>query len=403
MLLLSLLLYPVFALAADDNESKQLNVRSIEFWSQIIAILFLVLLSGIIAGLTLGLMSLDTTNLKILQLAGTPKQQKYATRILPIRKNGHILLTTLLLTNTVLNETLPILFDGIFCKEIIPQAICSKHGLAIGALFAIPVRILIAIWLIISWPISKCLDWMLGPHNGFSYTVSELKALIHLHDMTKSHSGCLKHEVSTILQNVLTMQEQTVDHLIGSDNNLLLIPSDTILSQSLVSEYISHGYSHMLVCEPKGSPMEEDSVIGVIALTNLHKEEAYSNPVGNMKLDPYMKIGSSTPIADLLLQVVERKHDQVILVYRTEQDIEMVKMKRAVKSTASDTPSHKRSIRCRLKRCFGCTCQACSEERITTEEEKTIDNSIISAPTTIDIELQPGLVDRHDKKIHEHI
>jgi hypothetical protein len=44
--------------------------------------------------------------------------------------------------------------------------------LAIGALFAIPVRILIAIWLIISWPISKCLDWMLGPHNGFSYTVS---------------------------------------------------------------------------------------------------------------------------------------------------------------------------------------------------------------------------------------
>jgi hypothetical protein len=61
-------------------------------------------------------MSLDTTNLKILQLAGTPKQQKYATRILPIRKNGHILLTTLLLTNTVLNETLPILFDGIFCK-----------------------------------------------------------------------------------------------------------------------------------------------------------------------------------------------------------------------------------------------------------------------------------------------
>ncbi|CEG77916.1 hypothetical protein RMATCC62417_12592 [Rhizopus microsporus] len=303
-------------------------------------------------------------------------------------------------------------------SEIIPQAICSKHGLAIGALFAIPVRILIAIWLIISWPISKCLDWMLGPHNGFSYTVSELKALIHLHDMTKSHSGCLNHEVSNILQNVLTMQEQTADHLIGSGNNLLLIPSDTILSQSLVSEYISHGYSHMLVCEPKGSPMEEDSVIGVIALTNLHKEETYSNPVGSMKLDPYMKIGSSTPIADLLLQVVERKHEQVILVYRTEQDIEMVKRKRTIKSTTSDTSSHKRSIHCRLKKCFGCTCQTCSEERITTEEEKTIDNSITSAPTTIDIELQPGLVgmvtahdilchmlliDRHDKKKHEHI
>lgn len=66
-------------------------------------------------------MSLDVTNLKILQLAGTRKQQYYATRILPIRQNGHILLTTLLLTNTVLNETLPILFDGIFCKG-------NRHG-----------------------------------------------------------------------------------------------------------------------------------------------------------------------------------------------------------------------------------------------------------------------------------
>lgn len=59
-------------------------------------------------------MSLDTTNLAILEIAGTPQQQHYASRIIPIRKNGHILLTTLLLTNTVLNETLPILFDGIF-------------------------------------------------------------------------------------------------------------------------------------------------------------------------------------------------------------------------------------------------------------------------------------------------
>lgn len=61
-------------------------------------------------------MSLDTTNLSILQIAGTPQQQYYASRIIPIRKNGHILLATLLLTNTVLNETLPILFDGIFSK-----------------------------------------------------------------------------------------------------------------------------------------------------------------------------------------------------------------------------------------------------------------------------------------------
>lgn len=160
-------------------------------------------------------MSLDTTNLAILEVAGSPQQKYYASRIIPIRKNGHILLSTLLLTNTVLNETLPILFDGIFSKgtrklnitvgkirntkyfilgfisvivstallvmfsEIIPQAIFSKHGLAIGALFAYPVRILIAVWFVISWPISKFLDMILGTHTGFIYGVSGTKKNIN--------------------------------------------------------------------------------------------------------------------------------------------------------------------------------------------------------------------------------
>lgn len=61
-------------------------------------------------------MSQDATNLEILAAAGTPKQKKHAARIMPIRKNGHLLLTSLLLTNTVLNETLPILCDGLFGK-----------------------------------------------------------------------------------------------------------------------------------------------------------------------------------------------------------------------------------------------------------------------------------------------
>jgi CBS domain containing-hemolysin-like protein len=56
--------------------------------------------------------------------------------------------------------------------EIIPQAIFSKHGLAIGAMFALPVRVLIALWFVISWPISKFLDYLLGTHTGFTYGVA---------------------------------------------------------------------------------------------------------------------------------------------------------------------------------------------------------------------------------------
>lgn len=153
-------------------------------------------------------MSQDTTNLSILAVAGSEKQKRHAAKIIPLRKNGHLLLTSLLLTNTVLNETLPILCDSLFGQgyfqhvqrgnirgrelihvligyvaviistalivlfaEILPQAICSRHGLAIGAFFAIPVRILIVVWYIIAWPVAKVLDCLLGKHEGVSYSI----------------------------------------------------------------------------------------------------------------------------------------------------------------------------------------------------------------------------------------
>ena len=93
----------------------------------------LVLLSGIFAGLTLGYMSLDETQLNVLSISGTPsvasdscppvpscshlsrnsQQKLYAAKIQPIRKNGHLLLVTLLLANMIVNETLPIISDPV--------------------------------------------------------------------------------------------------------------------------------------------------------------------------------------------------------------------------------------------------------------------------------------------------
>jgi metal transporter CNNM len=93
-------------------------------------------------GLTIGLMSLDATNLQILRASGSEREKIYAERIEPIRKSTHILLVTLLLGNTIVNETLPVLFhiihlDGyqavlistaliVIFGEIIPQAGASN-------------------------------------------------------------------------------------------------------------------------------------------------------------------------------------------------------------------------------------------------------------------------------------
>lgn len=51
---------------------------------------------------------------------------------------------------------------GGWSGEIIPQAVCSRHGLAVGAHAAWFVRILMWTFAIIAYPISKVLDHLLG-------------------------------------------------------------------------------------------------------------------------------------------------------------------------------------------------------------------------------------------------
>lgn len=113
----------------------------------------LVCLGGLITGLTLGLMSLDKTNLHILSHSGDFQQREWANKIRPIRENTHLLLVTLLLTSTLVFESLPILVSKLaggseltavllstgltlIFGEVVPQAICAQHGLRIGAIFA---------------------------------------------------------------------------------------------------------------------------------------------------------------------------------------------------------------------------------------------------------------------------
>jgi hypothetical protein len=45
--------------------------------------------------------------------AFSSEQKRYTEKIEPIRKNGHLLLVTLLLSNMIVNETLPVIVDPV--------------------------------------------------------------------------------------------------------------------------------------------------------------------------------------------------------------------------------------------------------------------------------------------------
>jgi metal transporter CNNM len=144
--------------------------------------------------------------MQVLKRSGTEQERKCAKQIIPLVKNAHYLLVTLLLCNAAAMEALPIVLDHLvhaitavvisvtavlFFGEIIPQAVCSKHGLLIGTYMAWPVRILMLLTFPISWPISKLLDFVLGGEHSTLFRRSQLKALVSIHALDEGFGGHL--------------------------------------------------------------------------------------------------------------------------------------------------------------------------------------------------------------------
>ncbi|DAZ99811.1 TPA: hypothetical protein N0F65_001320 [Lagenidium giganteum] len=189
-------------LEAAESESSSMQAL------RIIALVILLLLSASFSGLGLGLMSLDLIGLEIVVSAGedehaTPKEKKNrdaARRIIPIRQKGNLLLTTLLLGNVSVNSLTSILmadmtsgFLGFLSStilivlfgEIVPQALCTRHALVIGAKAVPFVRVLIAVFYIFAKPVSMVLDATLCEEIGMVFTKSQLHEMIEIHESQK--------------------------------------------------------------------------------------------------------------------------------------------------------------------------------------------------------------------------
>ena len=90
--------------------------EEIEVTAAVLASLCCLVLAAIASGLTLGVCSLDTLKLQIKAETGTKLEKAASLSLLPLLKNRHQLLCTLLILNSIANEALPIFLD-----EVVPS------------------------------------------------------------------------------------------------------------------------------------------------------------------------------------------------------------------------------------------------------------------------------------------
>ncbi|XP_013102069.2 unextended protein isoform X1 [Stomoxys calcitrans] len=227
-------------------------------WVSILIILICLCFSALFSGLNLGLMALDRTELKILRNTGSDKEREYAKKIQPVRDQGNYLLCSILLGNVLVNSTFTILLDGltsgliavvfstlaiVIFGEITPQAICSRHGLAVGAKTILITKFIMVVTFPLSYPTSKILDVLLGEEIGNVYNRERLKELVKV---TTGINDLDKNEVN-IISGALELRKKTVADVMTHIDDAFMLPLDATLDFETVSEIMKSGFSRIPV------------------------------------------------------------------------------------------------------------------------------------------------------------
>lgn len=278
---------------------------------------FLILASALFSGLTLGLMGLDVYELKRKVAHGN----KDAKKVYKVRRQGNLLLSTLLLGNVGVNAALSIflgsiasgLMAGIIATtliflfgEIIPQAVISRHALKFGAKTAWIVRGLIFILYPICGPIAWILNKLLGHEVQTIYTRKELLSIISEHEDSKSSD--IDRDEERITKGALTFSDKTVSQVMTPKTVTVMIEENEKMNASTIKKLRDSGLSRFPVFKK-----ERDNVTGILFLRDLVGQVPSSKPVKSYSKKSVFFVDLTDSLDQTLNKFLRTKHHLFIV------------------------------------------------------------------------------------------
>ncbi|OMO86978.1 hypothetical protein CCACVL1_09353 [Corchorus capsularis] len=319
------------------------------FWVYLVVCVVLVSFAGLMSGLTLGLMSLSLVDLEVVIKAGPPQDRKNAEKILPIVKNQHLLLCTLLIGNALAMEALPIFLDSLLSEwcailisvtlilafgEIIPQAVCSRYGLSVGAKLSVLVRLIVIVLFPVAYPISKLLDLLLGKRHSALLRRAELKTLVDMHGNEAGKGGELTHDETTIISGALDMTQKTAKDAMTPLSRVFSLDINSKLDEKTMGLIISKGHSRIPIYS--GNP---ENIIGLILVKNLIKcSPEDETPIRDLTIRRIPRVHECLPLYDIL-NLFREGHSHMAVVVKSNSINETAEIAK-IKSSIPDRKIH---------------------------------------------------------------
>ncbi len=274
-------------------------------WVIFVEVMVLVGSSAVCSGLNIGIVSLHIGDLRRKASLGNVA----ARRVLPFRKNLHLTLAGILLSNVAsiagtslvlgnryngfIAEIVTTLLIVIF-GEITPQAFFAHNALGFCSRLAPLLRVMTLVTYPVAKPLQLLLDKLLGPETPQLQTRHELGLVFAEH--ARSDESELDDDEIEIMRGALQLSEKRVRDIMTDLRKVFWLTPGTEIDAAKIDEIKEHGWSRIPILN-----RQHTTCFGVLLMKDLVDLDfdATSRRVEDLPLYPSQVVGSMTALDTL--------------------------------------------------------------------------------------------------------
>ncbi len=275
-----------------------------------VEVLALVGFSALCSGLNIGIVSLHLSDLQRRASLGNVA----ARRVLPFRKNLHLTLAAILLSNVaaiagtslVLNDR----YNGVVAEigatllivvfgEVLPQAFFAHHALGFCARLSPLLRVMTILTYPVAKPLQLLLDRLFGPEAQRLQSRRELGLLIAEHAISDETE--LDDDEIEIMRGALQLSEKRVRDIMTDLRKVYWLTPDTIINARKIDEIKEKGWSRIPIIN-----RQHTTCFGVMLMKDLVDVDFddQGRAVEDLPLYPSQIVGSMTALDTLFRKFI---------------------------------------------------------------------------------------------------
>ncbi len=294
----------------------------------ILEVLLLIAISALCSGLNISLMALSLDDLKRKAKLGDAR----AKRVLPLRRQSHLTLSSILLANVAVISATSLVLDDHFhgliagiastllivvFGEVIPQALFAKNALTFTARFAPFLQLLIILTYVVSRPLELLLDKLVGSHKNQLHSRGELGIIIN--EQLDADESELDDDEAEIIKSVLQMSEKRVRDIMTNISDVFWVTPDYVIDAKTIEKIKTEGRSRIPVFDRNLT-----RCYGVLLTKDLLANDFDDPvPITELSLHPVKIVGSMTAL-DTMFRKFISAHTHLIPIERDDDIVGIV-------------------------------------------------------------------------------